>query len=162
MLLRVLDGRRLARTQLAIDLQQGFFAVFGGILQQGRLNALVLAEELDDLRIRAETQRTCKHGNGDLTVLIDANVEHVGGIGLILQPRAAVGDDGGAEQLLAEGVVHHIEVHTGGTHELGDDNTLRAVDDEGAALGHNGEIAHKDLGLLDLTRLLVEQTNTHV
>jgi hypothetical protein len=35
---------------------------------------------------------------------------------------------------------------------------LGAVDDEGAFLGHDGEVAHEDLGLLDLARLLDGET----
>ena len=50
----------------------------------------------------------------------------------------------------------------GGADDLGDDDALCAVDDEGAAVGHEREIAHEDLLLLDLAGLLIEQTGSDV
>ena len=43
--------------------------------------------------------------------------------------------------------------------ELGDDDTLGAVDDEGAAIGHEREVAHEDLLLLDLAGLFVDEAH---
>ena len=65
------------------------------------LDALVLAEEIADLGVLAQTQRAQQHGDGDLAVFIDAHVEHVVGVGLVLKPGAAVGVQGGGEQLFA-------------------------------------------------------------
>ena len=50
-------------------------------------------------------------------------------------------------------------VHAGGTDELGDDDALGAVDDEGALIGHHGEVAHEDELLLDLAGLFVGETD---
>ena len=50
-------------------------------------------------------------------------------------------------------------VHAGAADNLGDDYALRAVNDKGAPLGHQREIAHEDLLLLDLARLFVQQTD---
>lgn len=50
----------------------------------------------------------------------------------------------------------------GGADDLGDDDALGAVDDEGAGLGHQGEVAHEDLLLLDLLGLLVAQAHPHL
>ena len=41
--------------------------------------------------------------------------------------------------------------------ELGDNDALGAVDDEGAVGGHHRELAEIDLALLDLARLLDEE-----
>ena len=38
---------------------------------------------------------------------------------------------------------------------MGDDDALGTVDDEGALVGHHGEVAHEDQLLLDLAGLLV-------
>ena len=54
------------------------------------------------------------------------------------------------------------EVNAGGTDNLGDDDAFRTVDDKGAALGHDREIAHEDFLFLDLLRLLVAQTDPHL
>ena len=61
------------------------------------------------------------------------------------------------------GLVHLMaKVHTGRTDDLGDDNALRAVDHEGAAIGHHGEVAHEDLLLLDFVGLGVAQANPNL
>ena len=48
----------------------------------------------------------------------------------------------------------HI-LHARGADELGDDDALGAVDDEGALVGHHGEVAHEDELLLDLALSLI-------
>ena len=59
-------------------------------------------------------------------------------------------------------LVHGVGiVGTRGANELADDNALGAVDDEGALLGHQREIAHEDFLLLHLARLSVYQANHH-
>ena len=42
---------------------------------------------------------------------------------------------------------------------MGDDDALGTVDDEGALLGHHGEVAHEDALLLDLARLFVGEAH---
>ena len=53
-------------------------------------------------------------------------------------------------------------VNAGGTHQLADDNTLCAVDDEGARLSHQGEVAHEDLMLRDLFLFLIIKADSHL
>ena len=83
-------------------------------------------------------------------------------IRLIFQPCAAVRDHGrGVDVLVC--LVHRVAViHAGAADDLRDNDALRAVDDEGAAVGHQREIAHEDLLILDLAGLLVEQTDAHL
>ncbi len=50
-----------------------------------------------------------------------------------------------------------MEVHTRGPDQLADHHALGAVDDEGAMLGHHGEVPHEDLLLLDLAGGLVDE-----
>ena len=121
------------------------------------MDALIVAEKLQQLGIRAETERPHKHRHRQLAVLIDAHVKHVRRVGLILQPCTAVRDDGGGKQLLTGGVIAHAVIHARGTHQLRDNNALRAVDDEGAAVGHEREIPHENLRLLDLAGFLIQQ-----
>ena len=54
-------------------------------------------------------------------------------------------------------VLRELHVRARRAHQLGDDDTLGAVDDEGALLGHHGEVAHEDLLLADLARLPVHE-----
>jgi hypothetical protein len=50
-----------------------------------------------------------------------------------------------------------LEDDAGRTDELAHDDTLGAVDDERALLGHHGEVAHEDRLLLDLAGVLVDE-----
>ena len=80
-------------------------------------------------------------------------------VGLILQPCAPIGDHRGGVGVLVC-LVHLVAiVHAGGTDNLRDNDTLAAVDDEGAAVCHNGEIPHEDLLLFDLVGLSVAQAH---
>ena len=125
------------------------------------MDAFVVAEKFQQLRIRAEAERPHKHRHRQFTVLIDAHVKHIRRIGLIFQPRAAVRDDGGGEQLFAGGVIAHAIIHARGTHQLRDNDTLRAVDNEGAAVGHEREIPHEHFRLLDFAGFLIQQTRLY-
>ena len=156
------DCGRLARTKLAVDLEQGFLARMAGILFEGRKDHRILAEQLLDLRVGGNAERTDQAGDGELAVLIDTDVEHVVEVGLILQPCTAVRNDRRGVDVLI-GLIHLVAVvHAGAADDLGDDDALCAVDDEGAAVGHQREIAHEDLLLLDLAGLLVVQTHAHL
>src|ERR671923_158631 len=53
------------------------------------------------------------------------------------------------------GILRRHHVGTRGADQLGDDDPLGPVDDEGAAVRHPGEVAHEDGLLADLARLLV-------
>ena len=154
---------RLAGTQLAVDLQQRFLVGLAGVLLQRHHNALVIAKMLQDLRVGLETQRTDQAGNGQLAVLVNADPEHLTGVGLVLQPRAAVGDDGAGQQGQVGLQVDLLAVvDAGRADDLADHHALGAVDDEGAGVGHQGEVAHEDLLLLDLAGLLVVQAHPHL
>ena len=85
----------LAGAQLAVDLQQRVLIGFAGVLLQGGNDAGILTEQLEDLGVGLGAHRTDQAGDGQLAVLVDAHVEGVVQVGLILQPGAPVGDDGG-------------------------------------------------------------------
>ena len=56
---------------------------------------------------------------GSLRFLINADVEDILGVGLVLQPGAAVGDDGSLVELFAGLVEGIIVVDAGGPDQLG-------------------------------------------
>ncbi len=87
----------LAGTELAVDLQHGVLIGLAGVLLQGGYDAGIVAERLQDLRVGLEAQGPDQAGDGQLAVLVDADPEHLVGVGLILQPGAPVGDDRGGE-----------------------------------------------------------------
>ena len=156
-----LNGGGLARAQLPIDFEERLFHVLAGVLFDGCVDAVVVAEVLADLLVTAQTQSADKDCHGDLAVLIDADIEHIIGVVFVFQPRAAVRNNGGAEQFLAGLVILHLVIDAGRTNQLGYDDALRAIDHKGAAFRHQREIAHKDLGFLDLSTLLVQEAGGH-
>ena len=153
---------RLAGTQAAVDFQQGLLPGLAGILVDGRKNPGVLTEHLLDLLIGLHAQGADQAGDGQLAVLIDAHPEYIGVIRLVFQPGAAVRNDRGGVGVLV-GLVHLVAVvHAGAADDLGDNDAFRAVDDEGAAVGHHGEIAHEDFLFLDFVGLGVAQAHPHL
>ena len=150
----------LAGAQLAVDLQHGLLVGLAGVLLQGGDDAGIVAEQVQDLRVGLQAQGADQAGDGQLAVLVDADPEDLAGVGLILQPGAPVGDHGGGEEGQVGLEVDLLAVvHAGGADDLADHHALGAVDDEGAGVGHQGEVAHEDLLLLDLLGLLVAQAD---
>ena len=79
-------------------------------------------------------------------------------VDLELQPRTARRDDLGGVDVLVGGLVGRaLEVDAGRADELRHDDTLGAVDDEGALVGHEREVAHEDRLGLDLAGLVVHE-----
>ena len=180
--LGALHRRGIARAQLAVDLEQGVLARDEAVLVQRGDDALVVGEDLLELLaghasgdgvaqagqpgvglIRVVAAHGLQEeGDGQLAVFVYADVEDVVRVRLILQPGAVVGDDGGAVGGDLGLVRLLVVVHAGGADDLRDDDALGAVYHEGAARGHEREVAHEDLLLLDLLRLLVAETHAHL
>ena len=156
------DVRGLAGAQLAVDVEQGLF------LRGDR----VLLEGLEEDGVGGEGFANLGFGHADgleevghrlLTLAVDAHADGVALVDLELEPCATGGDDLRAEGLLVRRAVRELlEVHAGGTHELGDDDTLGAVDDEGTAGGHEREVAHEHGLGLDFAGLVVHELGGHV
>ena len=150
---------RLARTHLLVDLDEGFLGGVRRVLVEGCNDQRILTEQLLDLGIGLNADGTDEAGDRNLAVFINANVENVVCIGLVLEPCAAVRDYGSGEQNLVGLVKLPAVVYARGTNELRYDRAFCTVDDEGSSVGHLREITHEDFLLLDLAGLLVAQTH---
>ena len=158
---RVLHRGRVTGADLAVQLDQRLLDGGGGVLVQGGVDVAVLGvvvdvgEELADGVVGGVAEGAHQGGDGHLALAVDLDGEDVLRRRLDLQPGPPVGDQlGGVEHAAADPVLGGGEVHAGRPHQLADDHALGAVDDEGALVGHHGEVAHEDLGLLDLPRVL--------
>ena len=180
--LRGLHGGRIAGAQLAVYLQKALFAALAGILVQSGNDTLVLAKDFPDALIVDDADIgilhaaepgggtvlvVCAHGldkpgDRELAVLVYADIEHVVCVGLILKPGTVVRDNGGGVGVDHGLVGSLVKVHTGGTDDLGDDDTLGAVDDKGTAVGHERKVAHENLLLLDLLGFPVAEADLHL
>ena len=111
----------------------------------------VVERREDFLAVHAQAHQ---EGRGrQLAATVDADVDDVLGVELEVEPRAAVRDHAGGEQQLARRVglaLVVVEEHARRTVHLRDDDPLRTVDDEGALLGHERDVAHVDVLLLDV------------
>jgi len=103
--------------------------------------------------LRRHAERQEERRRGQLAAPVDAHVDEVLGIELEVEPRPAIGDDPGGEQELAGAVRLApvvVEEHARAAMHLRDDDTLGAVDDEGPVVGHERQVAHVDVLLLDV------------
>ena len=118
----------------------------------GALVADLLVEGRKDL-LAIETERVHQRGHGNLAAAVDAREHDVLGVELDVEPGAAIGNHARSKQQLAGRMglaLVVVEEHAGRTVHLGNDDPLGAIDDEGAIHGHERDIAHVDVLLLDV------------
>ena len=156
------ERRRLAGALLPEELDQRLFLRAGGVLLDGVLDVYGLVEQLDELVVAAVPHGAQQHGDRELALAVDAHVHGALLVDLELEPGAALRHEVGDQHLLlALGLLGLHDVGPGRAHQLRDDHALGAVDDEGAALGHHGEVAHEHRLLADLAGLLVDEGDLH-
>ena len=108
----------------------------------------------------AVAERAQQDRGRQLAATVDTDEHSVLGIELEVQPGAAVGDDACRVQQLARAVrlaAVVIEKHARAAVQLGHDDTLGTVDDEGTVLSHQGDFPHVDFLLLDVLDRLVRR-----
>ncbi len=122
-------------------------------------------ERAQNVFVRTQTQRAQEDGSQELALAIDAHVQDVLLVVLELDPRTAVRNDL-AQEIGA--VVGGLEEHARRTVQLADDHALGAVDDEGAVVRHQRNVAEEDFLLLHVAdgavaglRVLVVDGETH-
>src|SRR6185295_5690332 len=103
-------------------------------------------EAPDDLVGAAQAERAEEDRGQELALAVDADVEQVLRVVLELHPRTAVRDD----LRDVERLVFRVEEGARRAVQLRDNDALGAVDDEGAVLGHQRNVAEVDLLLLDV------------
>ena len=161
----------LAGTELFVNLLERFNLCGGAALQckilalilfKGGHQALFVAKERIDILAVSITERADEHSQGELAVFIDTNVCYACSINFVFEPCATVRNYSGSISLFTCFIDFGSVVHTGRTDNLRNDYTLCTVDDEGTGFGHQGEVTHKDVCLLDLACLLVGQANVYL
>ena len=158
---RILDRGRIARADLAVQLDERLLDGRAAVLLERRGDVLVLRVQVDvreegaNVVVARVADGAHERGDRDLALAIDLDGEHVLARRLDLEPGAAVGDQlGRVEQTAGRAVLGVGEVHAWGADQLRHDDALGAVHDERPLGGHHREVAHEDLGLLDLAGVL--------
>ena len=98
-------------------------------------------------------QRIEEGGGGQLAATVNPHIDHILGIEFKIEPRAAIRNDPGRKQQLARGMglaLIVIKEHAGRTVHLRDDDALSAIDDKGALIRHERDIAHIDVLLFNV------------
>ena len=167
--LRGVDRRRLARALLLEQLDERAVLRLRdlgvGLERQAHVERVV--EQAEDLLVGAGpalghvlalaqrvAHRAQQHGDRQLALAVDADVDAALLVDLELEPGAAGRHQVRDEDLLVAVLgLHHVGAR--GAHELRHDDALGAVDDERAPVGHPREVAHEDGLLADLARLAV-------
>ena len=136
---RVVDRRRIARTDLAVQLDERLLDARAAVLLERRVDVLVLGvvvdvgEEGADVVVARVADRAHERRDRHLALAVDLDREDVLARGLDLEPCAPVGDElGSEEQASGRPVLAAREVHAGRAHQLRHDHALGAVDDERA------------------------------
>ena len=138
--------RALAGEQVVLDRLRVLLAR----LEEDRLGVVVVVEQL----LGRVAERAQQHRRVQLAAAVDAHVEDVLGVELEVEPRAAVRDHAGAVEQLARASgscpCRDRRRRPGERCSWLDDDALGAVDDEGAVVGHERDLAEVDLLLLDV------------
>ncbi len=128
------------------------FSQFGdAVLSHGVEYHFIFAEHIENFRVIAGTQRTNQHRDGNFSVFINTDIENIVDIRFIFQPCAAERNDGSGECLFTCFIHIGIIIYTGRTNDLGNNDTLSAVDHKGTVFGHHGKIAHENFLFFDFT-----------
>ena len=123
--------------------------IVGASLSQ--VEGFTVVERSEDL-LRRHAYCLEQYGDRHLATSIDAEIQVVLGVEFEIEPRATVRNDAGGEQQLARAVrlaAVMLEEHTGGTMQLTDNDAFSAIDDKGTRSGHERNLAHVNLLLLD-------------
>ena len=133
---RGLQRRRLAGTDLLVQLEHAFSVALRTVLLKRRHDLGLFAEKRHDLLVASKSESAHQHRDRHFADPVHTRVEHIVGIGLEFQPGAPVRDDLAREEFLADLVVIDLEIHAGGADDLGNDDALRTVDDKRTRVGH--------------------------
>ena len=124
----------------------------------------VLVEEGQDVLVVLVTEGAEEGRDEELAApaaAVEVDPEEVVLVELDFDPGAAVRDDAESVEHLAARVGGLFEADARGAVELGDDDALGAVDDEGAAVGDHRDLAHQDLFVLEGALLTEAELEHH-
>ena len=152
-------GGRLAGALATVDLDEGVFARGGDVALDGGADDVGVSEEVHDLIVGLRNAEGAQQDRRALaTLAVDGDDQVAVLVDLKLEPGAARGNELHMVHLHAV-VDLRGEVHARRADELRHDDALGAIDDEGASVGHEREVAHEDELFLDFAGLLVDEAH---
>ena len=139
----ILGVGHIGRQQRADD----FAALLPALELPGDVEHLGREEEPQNVGVGSVAERPQQRGGRELLLLVDVDVDHIVNVDRELHPGAPERNNPGREQPLAVGMGFFFEHHAGRAVQLAHHHPLRAIDDEGAQRGHDGQLAQVDLAL---------------
>ncbi len=110
------------------------------------LDLLGQVEDVENRLVAFEADGPEQRRHGELLLAVDVGVHHVVDVGGELNPGTLERDDSRRVEFRSIGVHALAEKDTRRAVQLGDDDALGTVDDEGSARGHVGDGAQIDVG----------------
>ncbi len=150
-------GSRFARTELVVDFDESGLSVRCIIFLQGFFNVDIMIEKFKNFIIGRISESADQDSDRHLAVAVDADGNGAGRIRFQFDPGTAVRNQLRAVNFLVESIFFLLVVHARGADQLGYDDTFGAIDDECTGIGHNREIAHVFVMLLQFAGFLVFQ-----
>ena len=127
------------------------FADLPGQLAVVHLDGVGQVEGLENVLVGPQTEGAEEDGAQELALAVDANVERVLLVVLKLYPGAAVRNDLAQE---VGAIAGGLKEDAGRTVQLANNDTFRPVDDEGAVLRHQGDVAEEHFLFLNVANRL--------
>ena len=149
--------RHFAGAEPSVKLDEAVLLALGGILFDSSGDHLVVAENIRNGNVGTEPESAQKDGRTDLSLPVDMYPQNTLRILFEFQPSPAVGDDRRLKHFSARLVLFGFIIRAGRTDELRHDDALRAVDDKGAVIRHEREIAHEYFLIDDFVFDLVDE-----
>ena len=118
----------------------------------------IMIEKFKNFIIGRISESADQDSDRHLAVAVDADGNGAGRIRFQFDPGTAVRNQLRAVNFLVESIFFLLVVHARGADQLGYDDTFGAIDDECTGIGHNREIAHVFVMLLQFAGFLVFQT----
>ena len=104
-------------------------------------------ESLQNVFAGTQAEGAQKNRTQEFALAVDAHIQNVLLVVFELNPRSAVGNDLSQKVRTVRG---RLEEHARGAMQLADDDALSTIDDEGAVLRHQGNVAEENFLLLDV------------
>ena len=149
----VVDGGEIAWAKTTINFDEGLRLTTSWVFIEGGVDVadFSVVETFEfgfDFAVFGDAKSAEEGGDRDFAATVDFDVDTAVGGSFELEPSTAARDDFGAV-VVATANVFSGEENASRTDELGDDDTLGAVDDEGGTVGHPRIIAKVDVLFFD-------------
>ena len=155
--LRRVDRNWFTWAQFTVNILERFFLVGDAVFFQGQHHGVVVTEFFADASF-GPAQCLQQYGDWLFTTAVQADGHLVTAVDFQLEPSTARRDDPCSVDVFVSGFIRAaFKVGARGTNQLGDDDALGTVNNEGTFVGHQREVTHEDGLLFDFAGVVVHE-----